>query len=196
MKTMLKFAPLVALVVMMSACGGGGGTPDPRNIGHAVFSKIVAKDFDSLDGYLDTWGSDTSAYGEWRAWRIKEGYDRWSDYKKGLEGDNGTDPKSKSGIDGEEKWKEMSRGKSLALGWGLYKLYAVDDLDKRLGEAPWYWSARQELGEEGQGEARMTFTNAYRDQITVSMVRREGLWYLSGVNVEFEKELPKKPKDD
>lgn len=196
MKTMLKFAPMVALVVMMSACGGGGGTPDPRDIGHAAFKKIIAKDFDSLDGLMDTWGGDANAEREVGQWRVKEGYDRWKDFKTKLEGDNGMDPKSKSEIDSEEKWTSASYGKEMGLRWGLYRLYAVDDLDKRLGEVPWAWGATQRLAIEGQGTAEMVFSNVYEDTITVTMARRDGLWYLTGVSVQFEKELPKKPKDD
>jgi hypothetical protein len=195
MKNTWKLAPLFVLAVVMVGCGGGGGTPDPRDIGHSAFKKITSKDFDSLHNLMDTWGGEMSDEAKRRDWRIAEGYDRWKEYKARLEGDNGLDPKSKSEIDGEDKWKSMSPGKELGLEWGLYKLYAVDDLDKRL-EGPWSWSADQRLSIEGQGNASMTFTNGYNDTISVTMSRREGLWYLTSVSTNFPKELPKKPKDD
>lgn len=195
MKNTWKLAPLFVLAFVMFGCGGGGGTPDPRDIGHAAFKQIVAKDFDSLDSLMDPWGGDVSLVGTQRAWQIEEGYRRWKDYKARLEGDNGMDPKSKSEIDGEEAWKNMSFGKAVGLEFGLYKLYAVDDLDKRL-ESPWTWNADQKLQIEGQGNATMEFENGYKDTITVTMSRREGLWYLTSVRVDFQKELPKKPKDE
>ena len=196
MKNLMKLAPLVLVVLAMSACGGGGGTADPKDIGEAALKKITSMDFDSLDSLMDH-DVDLDAVKEIRDWQIKEGYERWKDYKKGLEGDAGSDPKSKSGIDGEEKWKEMSYGKKLALDWGLYRLYANDDAEKRLKEMTWARAqVKQELEVEGQGRAVITSMNGYSETITVTCQRKNGLWYLTSVKVSMDKELPKKPKDD
>lgn len=197
MKTLLKSAPLLALILMLSSCGGGsGGAADPKEIGSAVLAKLNAMDFDTLDELMEN-DMDIDAAKEVRDWRIKEGYDRWKDYKKRLEGDAGMDPKSKSGIDGEEKWKEMTWGKKQGLEFGLYKLYANDDLEKRLKEMKWaYVGSEQKLAIEGQGSAELVYINGYQDMIEVRCVRKNGLWYLTGVEVKMSKELPKKPKDD
>jgi hypothetical protein len=55
---------------------------------------------------------------------------------------------------------------------------------------------KQELEIEGQGNATISYMNGYDDIITVRCERKNGLWYLTGVKVSMEKELPKKPKDD
>ena len=181
---------------MLFGCGGGGGSADPKAIADDAVKMIKAKDFDSVYDLTDRTYLDESGYGEVREWRITEGYERWKDYKAGLEGDNGTDPKSKSGIDGEDAWKNMSAGKSWALRKGLYKLYVNEDLDKRL-EMTWALSGGDvELKEEGHGSAEFVYANGYRDMISVKCTRKNGLWYLSDVDVTMEKELPKKPKDD
>lgn len=197
MKKLTQLAPLMVLALVMFGCGPGGGTAEPQDIGDAVLSKIQAKDFDSLIDLMDQSDTDISGMEEIRTWRIEEGYERWKDYKKGLEGDDGSDPKSKSGIDGEDAWKSMSMGKDYALDVGLYRLYVIDDLDKRLEEVTW---ARRGVNEtldvEGQGTATVSYQNVYKDRITVSVVRKNGLWYLAGVEVKFNKELPEKPKDD
>ena len=132
MKKVIQLAPLMVLALVMFGCGGGsGGTAEPQDIGDAVLKKIKDKDFDSVADLIDQSDADMSGIGEIRSWRIENGFERWKDYKKTLEGDDGMDPKSKSGIDGEDAWKSMSMGKSYALQTGLYRLYAVDDLDKR-----------------------------------------------------------------
>jgi hypothetical protein len=38
--------------------------------------------------------------------------------------------------------------------------------------------------------------NGYGDTISVKCSRTNGLWYLSSVDVEMPKELPKKPKEE
>lgn len=197
MKTLLKTVPLLALILALSSCGGGGGgAADPKDIASAVVSKLSAMDFDSMDELMEV-DMDLDAGKEVREWRIKEGYDRWKDYKKRLEGDGGMDPKSKSGIDGEEKWKEMSWGKKQGLEMGLYRLYANDDLEKRLKDMKWAYAGKNvKLDVEGQGRAEVVFINGYHDMIEVKCKRVNGLWYLTDVEVKMEKELPKKPKDD
>ncbi|MDC1143015.1 hypothetical protein OAU50_07985, partial [Planctomycetota bacterium] len=140
---------------------------------------------------------DMDGMAEIRAWRVEEGYDRWKDYKDRLEGDNGMDPKSKSGIEGEDDWKEMSYGKAIALEKGFYKVYANDDWEKRLTEVKWaYQGHREELEIEGQGKATYQYENVYGDSITIQCERKGGLWYMSRAGIEMSKELPKKPKDD
>lgn len=196
MKNLMKLAPLVLVVLAMSACGGGGGTAQPKDIADAFMKKFLAKDFDTISDLTYREFEDESALGEVRAWRIENGYDRWSDYKKRLEGDAGMDPKSKSGIDGEEAWKNTSYGKGYALRKGLYKLYANDDLDKRL-EMTWALAGGEfKLVEEGHGDAEFYYTNGYGDGVEIKCVRVNGLWYLSSFTVRMEKELPKKPKDE
>lgn len=196
MKNLLKAAPLLALIFALSSCGGGGGgAADPKEIGDAALKKILAKEFDTLDSLMEQ-DIDLEGVKEVRDWRIKEGYDRWKDYKKRLEGDAGMDPKSKSGIDGEDKWKEMTYGKKIGLEMDLYKLYANDDLDKRL-EMRWAMANREmELKEEGHGGAEFRYMNGYGDSIKVECYRLNGLWYLASAKVSMEKELPKKPKDE
>ncbi|MBK8206053.1 MAG: hypothetical protein IPK87_04560 [Planctomycetes bacterium] len=188
---------LLSLVVLaMAGCGAGGGAADPQSIADAAVKKILAKDFDSVFDLTDTSGQDTAGLGEIREWRITEKYDLWKDYKKRLEGDDGMDPKSKSGIDGEEAWKNMSQGKGWALRQGYYRLYANDDLDKRL-EMRWAMANREmELKEEGHGGAEFRYMNGYGDSIKVECYRLNGLWYLASAKVSMEKELPKKPKDE
>lgn len=197
MKNLLKAAPFAALLIMLSSCGGGGGgTADPKDIGDSALKKFLAKDFDSMIDLLDQSTGDWSGREEVENWRKAEGYEIWKDYKDRLEGDNGMDPKSKSGIDGESKWKEMSAGKDWALRNGFYKLYACDDLDKRL-EMKWvHTSTSTDLKIEGQGEGSVTYMNGYGDRLTVSCVRRGGLWYMTDANPKMDKELPKKPKTD
>jgi len=196
MKNSWKLLPLAALAVMLFGCGAGGGAADPQSIADDAVKMILKKDFDSVYNLTDRTYMDESAAGEVREWRISEGYDRWKDYKERLEGDNGMDPKSKSGIDGEDAWKSMSPGKGWALRKGLYKLYAKEDLDKRL-EMTWALvSGDVTLKEEGHGTAEFGYINGYGDSIGVSCTRQNGLWYLSGVEVSMEKDLPKKPKDD
>jgi hypothetical protein len=191
-----KLLPLALLAVAAFGCGGGGGAADPKAIADDAVKMIRAKDFDSVYNLTDRTYKDESAQGEVREWRITEGYDRWKDYKKDLEGDNGWDPKSKSGIDGEDAWKGMSAGKGWALRRGLYKLYANDDLDKRL-EMTWALAdGGVKLEEEGHGEAEFMYMNGYGDTINVKCERLNGLWYLRSVQVGMEKELPKKPKDE
>ncbi|MCG3184442.1 MAG: hypothetical protein ICCCNLDF_02562 [Planctomycetes bacterium] len=197
MKNLMKLAPMVLVVLAMSACGGGGGgTTDPKSIADDFMKKFLAKDFDSIEALTYTEFEDESALGEVRKWRIDEKYDLWKEYKARLEGDNGMDPKSKSGIDGEEAWKNMSKGKGYALRRGLYKLYANDDLDKRL-EMTWACAeGGYELKEEGHGEAEFFFMNGYGDSVKINCVRINNLWYLRSFNVGMEKELPKKPKEE
>ncbi len=196
MKNSCMVALLSLVVLAMAGCGAGGGAADPQSIADAAVKKILAKDFDSVFDLMDTGGQDASGLGEIREWRITEKYDLWKDYKKRLEGDNGRDPKSKSGIDGEEAWKKMSKGKEWALEQGFYRLYVNDDLDKRL-EMRWALSSREfELKVEGHGSAEFYYKNGYRDSISVACVRLNGLWYLKSVKVSMEKELPKKPKED
>ncbi|MBK9975699.1 MAG: hypothetical protein IPP14_13080 [Planctomycetes bacterium] len=197
MKNLLKAAPLMVLLVILSSCGGGsGGAADPKEIGDAALKKILAKEFDTLDSLMEQ-DMDMSAVKELRDWRIKEGYERWKDYKKRLEGDGGMDPKSKSGIDGEDKWKEMSYGKKMGLEMDLYKLYANEDVDKRLGEMKWAYIGKQvKLVEEGQGTATVHYMNGFQDMIEVKCKRINSLWYLTSVEVTMSKEPPKKPKDD
>jgi hypothetical protein len=193
---MLKFAPMVALVVMMSACGQSGGTADSRDIGDAVLAKIQAKDFDTLVSLMDQSETDLPAQMKVRDWKVENKYDTWKQYKARLEGDNGMDPKSKSGIDGEDAWKSMDFGKHLALSLGLYRLHAIEDLDKRL-EGPWALEGkRDKLEIEGQGSSTLSYGNGYGDTITVRCERKGGLWYLANVSTEFEKDTPKPPKED
>jgi hypothetical protein len=196
MKNTWKLLPLAVLAVMLFGCGGGGGAADPKSIADDAVKMIRAKDFDSVYNLTDRTYVDESAQGEVREWRITEKYDLWKDYKKRLEGDEGMDPKSKSGIDGEDAWKNCSAGKGWALRRGLYKLYANDDLDKRL-DMTWALAGGDvELKEEGHGSAEFSYMNGYGDSISVKCTRQNGLWYLADVDVNMEKELPKKPKDE
>ena len=73
----------------------------------------------------------------------------------------------------------------------------IDDLDKRLTEVTWARrGVSEKLDVEGQGTATISYGNVYKDRITVTVERKNGLWYLTGVETKFNKELPEKPKDD
>ncbi|MHC4841168.1 MAG: hypothetical protein ACYTDT_09470 [Planctomycetota bacterium] len=190
------WVPMLVLVFVVTSCGASGGTADGKQTADAAFEKIINQEWDTLIDLKEQDG-DEAALGEVRTWRIDEGYDRWKEYKKRLEGDDGYDPKGKSGIEGEDDWKTMSRGKGEALRAGFYRVYVNDEWEKRLTEMKWAYAGHsEELEVEGQGKASYTYMNGYGDSISIRCKRVGGLWYLTSAKLDMEKEVPKKPKDD
>lgn len=198
MKNLMKLAPLVLVVLAMSACGGGGGTADPDAIAQGVVDAIKGENFPGVYNFLPDHQKKImegrAAHGQWR---LKEGWERWKDFKPMFEGDNGLDPKDKSEITGgQEKWEGASDAQRFAALTGLYRMYTVDDWEKRLKDGNWLIASRRvELDIEGQGKATIRYQNEYEDTITVTCARENGLWYLAGVDHKMEKKLPDKPKD-
>lgn len=198
MRNVFKVAPVLALIFMLSACGGGGGTPDPDPIAKGVVDAITGESFSKIWGYYPGHVHDIGkGQTEAKTWRMKEGWERWKDLKPRFEGDNGLDPKDKSGITGgEEKWVGASDAERHAVFLGLYRIYTADDWEKRLKEGGWYMASRNvKLDVEGQGTAEFRFRNRYNDSIEVGCTRENGLWYLAGVEVNIDKKMPEKPKD-
>lgn len=198
MKNTWKLAPLSVLAFVMFGCGGGGGGPDPRPIAEGVLDAIKSENFTAIYNYHAPWDHEMQEQETAvRKWRMTEGWDRWKDFKPRLEGDEGLDPKDKSGITGgEEKWTGASDAERYAVLIGCYRVYTADEWEKRLKESDWYWAGRTiDLKEEGQGTATFRYRNRYRDSITVSLVREGGMWYLAGVEINMDKKMPEKPKD-
>ncbi len=200
MKRMLMLAPLVLLTLVAVGCGGGGGTADPKQIADAVLDDFKSENFAGIYNYYASYQHEMAEQDRQRkAWRMKEGWDRWKDFKKRLsDGDLALDPKDKSEITGsEEKWVGASDAQRYAVLEGYYRIYAADEWEKRLKESEWYWDGRKvNLQEEGEGTATFRYRNNYRDSLEVSLYREGGLWYLGGVELNFEKAMPEKPKDE
>lgn len=197
-KTFFKILPLMLLALVAFGCGGSGGTAEPQPIGDGVMEAIASESFTKVYDYLPDWQKDSDVkQTEVKMWRMKEGWDRWKDLKPRFEGDNGLDPKDKSGITGsEEKWTAASNAERAAVLMGFYKAYAADDFEKRLKDGKWYLADREvRLAIEGQGSAEFRYVNCYKDSIEVKCFREGGLWYLSDVKLNMEKKLPEKPKD-
>lgn len=198
MKNLMKLAPLVLVVLAMSACGGGGGTADPDAIAAGVVDAIKGEKFANVYNFLpDHQKSMADGRATVGAWRMKEGWERWKDFKPMFEGDNGLDPKDKSGITGgQEKWEAASHGERYAVFLGLYRAYAADDWEKRLKDGTWVLASRSvKLDVEGQGRASISYQNQFNDTIEVACIRENGLWYLADVEMKMSKKLPDKPKD-
>lgn len=196
--TGLMLLALMAVPVAFATACGGGGQSDPQTIADAVMDGFKSEKFTKGFDYMPKWvttGAEKKA--EVQKWRAKEGWDRWKDFKARLEGDNGLDPKDKSGItNSEEKWMGASDAERWAVLQGFYKVYTVDDWEKRVKEGEWYMSSRNlKLDVEGQGEGRFNYINKYNDTVTVSCWREAGVWYLADVDFKMEKKLPEKPKD-
>jgi hypothetical protein len=197
---MLMLAPLVLLTLVAVGCGGGGGTADPKQIADAVLEDFKSENFKGIYAYqapheLEIREQDRTR----RGWRMKEKWDLWKNLKKDLsDGDGSLDPKDKSGIaNSEEKWTGASDAERYAVLEGYYRIYAADEWEKRLKESDWYWVGRKvNLQEEGEGSATFSYRNNYRDRLEVSLYREGGLWYLGGVELNFEKAMPEKPKDE
>ncbi|MCF6227999.1 MAG: hypothetical protein L3J82_04920 [Planctomycetes bacterium] len=191
------WVPMLALVFVVTSCGASGGTPEPKQIADAAYAKIIAQDFDTLIELMDTSDMNFDASAEVRAWRIEEKFDTWKAVKEDYKGDEGYDPEKESGIEDEESWKEMKPGTEMALKMGLYKVYANDEWEKRLTELPWEPTrASKKLQIEGQGTATFKFRNVYKDSIEILCERKDGMWYLAGVELRMAKEVPEPPKKD
>lgn len=196
MKNTLKLVPLCMLAVLMFGCGpSGGAASSPEEIGDAVKDAIVTENFTAIYGYLPAWQIEADkGDSEVKKWRYEEKWELWKPLKEYLET---LDPKDKSGIIDEEKWKAATDAERTAVFLGCYKVYEGDKLEDRLGEGMWYMSSRNvELDVEGQGRATIVYANKYKDRIEVKCRRENGLWSLAGVEIEFPKDLPEKPKAD
>lgn len=169
-----------------------------QSIADAVVEGFVNEKFTKFYDYMPSWMiSATAKETEVRKWRMKEGWDRWKDFRMHLENENGLDPKDKSGITNSEgKWVEASDAQRGAVMMGFYRVYAVEDWEKRLKEGDWFLDARDvRLDVEGQGKAKFEYKNRYNDGISISCYREGGVWYLAGVSIKVEKLMPVKPRD-
>jgi hypothetical protein len=167
-------------------------------IAEAVVEGFVSEKFTRFYDFMPSWMTATAAEkSEAMKWRMKEGWDRWKDFRKRLEGDNGLDPKDKSGItNSEAKWIDATDAQRGAVMMGFYRVYAVDAWEQRLKEGQWFLDNRVlRLEVEGQGRAEFRYSNRYRDGISVQCVREGGVWYCAGVDIKMERTLPEKPKD-
>jgi len=201
MKRTLFSITLLALIaiptVFTTACGGGGSA-DPQSIADAVVSGFKNEKFTKFYDYMPKWQTAAAEQeSEVKKWRAKEGWDRWKDFKTRLEGDNGLDPKDKSGITGgEEKWTGASDAERGAVLMGYYRVYVADDWEKRLKDGEWFLDGREiKLEIEGQGTATFEYKNRYNDSIEIRCFREGGVWFLNGARIKMEKKMPEKPKD-
>lgn len=196
MKNTLKVAPLFVLALIAFGCGGGGGAAgSPEEIGEGVKDAIVSENFTDVYSYIPAWQIESSeGRTAVKKWRMEEGWEKWKPLKERLEK---LDPKDKSEIIDEDKWKEASNAQRLAVFMGFYKCYAADKWENRLKEGLWYLSSRDvDLDPEGQGDATMIYQNKYNDTITVRAVRENGLWSLRNASLEMAEDLPEKPEGD
>ncbi|MCC6572950.1 MAG: hypothetical protein IT462_04080 [Planctomycetes bacterium] len=173
----------------------------PQQVGREIMGHIAAEDFTKVYAYCPTWALEAAPEEtEARIWRMREKWDLWKTLKRAnFEGDgpNNLDPKSKSGItDDEEKWLGATDAQRTAVFMGFYRIYSSDDWEKRL-KAPWYLDSRNvKLDIEGQGQATLVYRNRYNDSVTVTLSREDGRWFLSNVQLNIPKDLPKKPKEE
>ena len=167
-------------------------------IADAVVDSIVDEKFTKFYDYMPHWMTAAAAKeSEVRKWRMKEGWDRWTDLKMRLEGNQGLDPKDKSGItNSEAKWIDASDAQRGAVMMGFYRVYSAHDWEKRLKDGDWFLDGRDlKLDVEGQGRAKFEYRNRYNDKISVSCYREGGTWYLAGASITMEEKMPEKPKD-
>ena len=190
----MKVAPLCILALVLSACGGGAGTPE--GIGESAVSAIRDQDFGDLLGLTQEWYQEGYEQGRAKAlWELKHGSKKWKeDFESTFTGDNSNDPKNKAEIDDKDKYSEASLATLFALEVGCYKLYSKEKYKDRLDTD--FWLTNRSLGYrlEGLGVCTLTYKNKYGDRITVSTMREGGVLYLdkSGVSLSFAKDLPKK----
>lgn len=194
----LMLLALVAVPVAFATACGGGGQSDPQTIADAVIDGFASEKFTKYYDYMPKWmTSAAEKEAQVKKWRMKDGWDRWKDLKKRFEGDEGLDPKDKSGItNSEDKWVGASDAERGAVMMGFYRVYAAEDWEKRVKEGEWFLDDREvKLDVEGQGTAKFRYQNKYKDGLTVHCLREGGVWYCAGVEVRMEKKMPEKPKD-
>lgn len=167
-------------------------------IADAIVESCVNEKFTKFYDYMPSWMTSAAAQeSEVKKWRMKEGWDRWKDFKMRLEGENGLDPKDKSGITNSEgKWIDATDAQRGAVLMGFYRAYSADDWEKRLKDGDWFLDGREvKLEVEGQGEAQLVYKNRYNDTIEIRLFREGGAWFLAGARIKMEKKMPEKPKD-
>lgn len=204
MKTLLKSAPLLALILMLSSCGGGGAA-SPEDLGRSVVDAIIAEKFDDLYGMQALHLIDADYEAARREYRIKEGYDKWKFEKDQILGnkDKGIealDPNEKSGVKDEDTWKAATVERMFALETGCYKLYKIKKFEDRVTKGKFYSMGanigkRVEDGMEWDHKvAEINFRNVYGDSIRIRCRESNGAWYVAGITMRFEEELPKVPE--
>jgi hypothetical protein len=196
MKNSWKLLPLAALAVMLFGCGGGGGTASPEDVARAAAKAIKSESSDDLYGLLPHHMSDAGYRAARREYEIKEGYSRWKDVKDGVEKN---DPEEKSGIKDEDSWKSCSAERWYALQVGAYRIMSIKKYEDRVKNAEWYMTDSEiktvAPGGEDHRTADVRFRNIYGDSISVSCIEDQGLWYMTGIELNFAEELPKPPED-
>jgi hypothetical protein len=198
MFSIMLLALFAVPAVFTTACGGGGGTSTPDDIGNSVMKIIKTKDLKDWDKLIKMcypiWEDAGKQDIAERKWKMENSRLRWKeDVKPDVEK---MDPKGKSEIDSEDKYKAMEAGRWYALQTGAYTLAEKEDWEKRMSEVDWWMTGRDvKLDVEGQGRASLSYGNQYGDSIVVHAARIDGKWYLAAVDLKgVPKDLPEKKK--
>jgi len=191
-KNLLKAAPLLALIFVLSSCGGGGAG-SAEEIGKGVVEAIKAKKLEDCIKFSSEWGTNSvEQKRQNNLWLLEVEQLKW---KENFADGNlkQWDPEGKSGIDSKDKYKDAAVGVIGALHHNLYKMYKAKKLDDRLAADFWLIKFDVRHGLEGDASSSMTYANKYNDTISVTAERVNGVWYMTTVGVNFPEEAEKNP---
>lgn len=164
-------------------------------VGREIMAAIAKEEFDKVYGYLPAWRREgDKEVGPIRIWRLENGWDSW---ERGLKSAvEAQDPKDKAGLSSLEKFVKATDARRMALFMGLYRIYACEQWETRLG-SPWGLSGRQVKYEAGgMGSASLHFINRYNDSLEISLALEGGQWCPANIKLNMPPEMPKKPRND
>jgi hypothetical protein len=191
--TRFSCAVLGAVVLLLVAGCGGGGSASPEGAASDVLSAIQSERFERMyRTFLPHHSEDLRVNQEVERFQAENTENWWSNNSETLSGtgEGSLDPGRKLSIENQEAYFRLTPEQHAALHGRWYaRAHRWDRFSDRMDDLRLVRLA-EDLGPEGSGGGTVTYRNRYGDSLTVRLRRFRGAWYVTDVRLQGDRTLP------